>query len=421
MKTHRDTVRAASLLRSGVGATESERRLAHRVSIAVTFIFLCVVTSWRPHRLFTFGGFSSNFYDAQAAAFLRGELHVPADVAGIEGFLIDGKTYLYYGPFLSIARLPTALFGSWADGRVTRLSMIIGFYVMCCLLFRLVVQLRQVMNVDVVDSERWRPAFFIVVVATSPVLSLGGDTSVYYETELWAFVFLLLTFTSLLAFITSPTQRNALIVVLAVLITVHTRASIGFGALAALVLTGIYFWNRDRKWTYASLSASLAVFATHVALNYAKFGTLLNLPGEKQVLTLLDPNRAQWFADHNNSFFSLSFFPTTLFHYLRPDAFALERLVPFVRFGAEAREVGVDLESYTPSSSLTVSATAVLLLACAGLVQLLKKRNWLLMSFLVGGLVAALPTLAIGFIAQRYLVDLLPVFVVLAALAVITI
>lgn len=332
-----------------------------------------------------------------------------------------GKPICITALFLALVRLPTAMFGTWADGRLTRLSMVAGFYLLCAVVFRFVVRVRQVMNIDVAETARWRPGLLIAVVATSPVLALGGDSSVYYETELWAFVFLLLTFTTLLAFIVSPTQRHAVVAIIAVFVTVHTRASIGFGALAALVLTGVFLWTKNRKWTYVSFSAAAAIFATHIAVNYAKFGTWLNLPGDKQVLTLLDPNRAQWFAEHNNSFFSLSFLPTTLFHYLRPDVFALERLVPFVRFGTKAREFGVDLESYTPSSSLTASATALLILAVVGAFHCVKKKQWLLMPLVFGGLVAALPTLAIGFIANRYLVDLLPIFVVLATVAVLTV
>lgn len=412
------TERQASLWRSGHGATDKERYSAQIVTGVMTALFVCVVSSWRPLRMFERGGFSSNFYDAQAAAFLRGQLHVPSEIAGIEGFVINSKTYLYYGPFLALVRVPTALLGSWADGRLVRLSMTIGFLVMCAVIFRLVIRIRQILKIELGAQDRWRPAIVIAVVATSPVLALGGDISVYYETELWAFVFLLIVFSLLLRVYQQPSYFNICLVGVAVLVTVHTRASVGLGAICALGAIGLVLVRHHRTLAFTALGISAFVFLTHVGFHYAKFGLWLNLPGDKQVLTALDPNRAAWFAEHNNSFFSPSFIPTTMFHYLRPDAVGFERLVPFVRFGPEAREFGVDLESYTPSSSLTVSATGLVILACIGMFYVVRQRQWFVWPLVAGGSVAAIPTLAIGFIAQRYLVDLLPVLVVFAAVAV---
>jgi hypothetical protein len=410
--------RQASLWRSGHGATDNERYTAQIVTGVMTALFICVVNSWRPFRMFEKGGFSSNFYDAQAAAFLRGQLHVPADIAGIEGFVINSKTYLYYGPFLALVRLPSALWGSWADGRLVRLSMTIGFIVMCAVIFRLVIRIRQILKIEVRAEDRWRPAIVIAIAATSPVLALGGDISVYYETELWAFVFLLTSFSLLLRVYHQPSYLHLCWAGVAVLVTVHTRASVGLGAICALGALGLVLMRYHRTLSLSAIGIAISVFITHIGFHYAKFGMWLNLPGDKQVLTALDPNRAAWFAEHNNSFFSPDFLPTTMFHYLRPDAVTFERLAPFVRFGPEALEFGLDLESYTPSSSLTVSATGLVILALIGIFHIVRRRQWFVWPLVAGGGVAAFPTLAIGFIAQRYLVDFLPVLVVFTAVAV---
>src|ERR1700712_4254968 len=103
--------------------TERDRRWARRVTVAGTVLFLLVVCQWRPWTLFDRAGFSADFYDAQAHAFLGLHLDVAASIPGPEGFLIGGRTYLYYGPFLALVRLPVAVFGHWADGRLVRLSL----------------------------------------------------------------------------------------------------------------------------------------------------------------------------------------------------------------------------------------------------------------------------------------------------------
>ena len=89
----------------------------------MTALFLFLLCRGRPWTLFDVAGFSNNFYDEQARAFWHLRLAVPADVPGPEGFLIDGSTYLYYGPFLALLRMPLDVFGGWVDGRFARVSM----------------------------------------------------------------------------------------------------------------------------------------------------------------------------------------------------------------------------------------------------------------------------------------------------------
>ena len=108
------------------------------------------------------------------------------------------------------------------------------------------------------------------------------------------------------------------------------------------------------------------VLLLNVALNLAKFGTLFDLPADRQLLSLQNPARAAWFAGNDGSFFSPRFLPTTVVQYLRPDALRFERLVPFVRFGPLATELGsYPLEANTPASSLPASATLLFVLAIA--------------------------------------------------------
>ena len=102
------------------------------------------------------------------------------------------------------------------------------------------------------------------------------------------------------------------------------------------------------------------------------------------------------------------FLTTTIVQYLRPDAIRFERLVPGIRFGPVAENrASYPLLGNTPASSLTLTATLLLVLAVVGVVWLVRRRalTWLLV--VVGTTVGALPTFAIGFLAQRYLIDML--------------
>ena len=393
-----------------------ERRPAQIVTVVGTTLFALILCEWRPWQLFARAGFSSNFYDVQAQAFLRGRLAVPADVADIEGFLVDGKTYLYYGPVLAVARLPVALFGSLTEGRITRLSMIVGFVALCTVTFHLARRISTLVGASA--GAAWRPAVLVGAVACSPVLALAAQANVYNETELWAFVLILATFVASIDLVRTPTRRVAVLAGGAAALTVLTRVSVGLGAVTALIVCAVIVWRRARGPALTAIVIAVSGVFVHVMLNLARFGTLFDLPGDRQVLTMLDADRAAWFAGNDNTFFGLGFLPTTIVHYLRPDAFALERLAPFVRFGPRAHEFGsYPLESNTPASSLTASATLLVIIAVIGAVIAIRHRHWRLLALLAGAAIAAGPTLAIGFTANRYLVDLLPAFVVLGAVA----
>lgn len=391
-----------------------ESRWARRITLAATIVFLLVLTRWQPWTLFTRGGFSTDFYDAQAHAFVRGRLDVPADIAGPEGFLIDGRTYLYYGPLLALARMPFALFGHWFDGRLSAPSLLLAFFVACTLTWHVAWRVGSVLG----GTSARRATVLVTAVAVSPALSLAGWNSVYDETEMWAFALFLGTALAAIGMWQQPSRPAALVAVGLGTCTILTRSSVGIGALLAVGLVGLLLWNRRRQIAMVAGAGAFAGLLLNMAVNLAKFGTLLDLPADRQLLSLQDPERAAWFAGNGGSFLSVRFLPTTVVQYLRPDTVEFERLLPFVRFGPLAHEYGsYPLETNTPSSSLTASATLLFLVAVAGVWVIVRRRSWPLAALFVGALVAAVPSFLIGFVANRYLTDMLPALVIPAAAA----
>ena len=394
-----------------------EQRLALAVTAFSTAIFTFLLCEGKPWLLFAKGGFTTDFYDVQARSFLKGKLDVPPEIAEIEGFVVEGATYLYYGPTLAILRFPSALFGSWADGRLTRFSMVIGFVLLCTITFHLTQRITRLIGMTL--DSRWKSAVIVAAVAISPALYLAGWPSVYHETELWSLVFILATFTFLCDVLDDPNKKVVLLATGAAVASILTRVSVGLGAVSAVIIVGLFIWKKKRPLSLMMIGGALSGVAIHCALNFAKMGSLFDLPGDRQVLTLTNPERAIWFAGNNNSFFGVPFIPTTSFHYLRPDTIEFERLFPFIKFGPRADVFSsYPLESNTPSSSLTASATLLIVLAVIGLVVAFRKKLFVLLPLLIGSVVAAGPTLAIGFIANRYLIDLLPGLIVLAIVAV---
>ena len=428
---HAPETRTASA--GGDGRESTHRRLSADavvwiVTVVAVVVFWLVATSWRPWDLFDRAGFSADFYDEQARAFWHGRLAVDPAIPGPEGFVVGGKTYLYYGPFLSLVRMPLMLFGDLFVGRLVRVSMLIAVVVLCRWSARLAragrAVIRSTTPVDPAD-DHWALGLFTAAVAFSPALFAAGWISVYNETELWALTLAVIGFALIAEWGASGfTERRLLLgASAAALAATLTRAPIGLGVSLALIACGCVLLWRSRTTRFDrgrwALVGGLLPIVAHVVVNFAKFGTLTSVPGDRQLLSLTDPVRAAWFAGNNGSFFSPRFLPTTLVQYLRPDGIRFERLVPGVRFGPLAVDRGsYPAESITPASSLPASATLLLVVAVVGVVWMIRHRNrtWLL---LVGAAVAgAVPTFMIGFIANRYLIDMLPPLTVAGAIGI---
>ncbi len=399
------------------------------ITVVATITFWLVITSWRPWTLFDRGGFSSDFYDEQARVFLRGRLAVDPAVPGPEGFVVGGRTYLYYGPFLSIVRMPLMLFGDLFVARLVRVSLLIAFVVLLRWSARLARAGRRVVESVVagrpLGDDRWAMGLFTAAVACSPALYAAGWVSVYHETELWALTLAVIGLTLIAEWAAGGFARRRPLVgaIAAAMAATLTRAPIGVGVSLGLIVCGSVLLWRSRADGFRdgrlALIGGIAPFVAHALVNVAKFGTLTSVPGDQQLLSLTDPTRAAWFAGNNGSFFSLRFLPTTIAQYLRPDAIRFERLIPGVRFGPLATDRGsYPVESITPAASIITTALLLLVLAAFGGVWLLRHRGRLWLLLVVATTIGAVPTFMIGFIANRYLIDMLPPLIAAGAVGV---
>jgi hypothetical protein len=396
------------------------RRLAWGIIAAASLIMLLLITDGRPWTLFASGAFSSNFYDAQADALTRGDLAVDPSVASIEG-IGQGEhgTHLYYGILLALLRVPLALVTDSLFGQLTRVSILVAYTLALVLSVHLAHAARLVVGREPDERDQWRVALLLLAVAASPALYAFGWISVYHETELWAFTLALAALVCAVRLITMPRRSWAYGAAIASSLCTMTRASVGVGVTVATLIALVVAYRPSVGRMIGPALATVAGGVVHGIVNTARFGGPWEIPVVDQVQTSIEPARARWFAEHGNSFFGLEFVPSNLLQYLRPDAVRFERVVPFVRFSPPATELnGVDFESITPAASLTVAATLLLVLAGGGVVWAIRERRLALLAMIVGTAMAAVPTLALGFVANRYLIDFLPMLALAAAVAV---
>ncbi|MEO6318057.1 MAG: hypothetical protein ABIP36_04665 [Acidimicrobiales bacterium] len=398
------------------------RRAAVVGAAVALVVFAALVSEGSPSGLIERGPFTSDFFDEQAHSLLDGRLDIDPEVAGIEGFDHDARTYLYFGLVPAVLRLPVAALTDELDGRLTQLSMLLALAVALWATTQLAWRARCWKRGDD-DLRTWEPAVVGAFVATvglaSPLLFLAARPVVYHEVELWGTATTLVAFNALLRWWDDPSRANLALASFTALIAFNTRASVGSGALAALglvavaaLLAGRRSWRRSPALVLAVL-APLALYAT---VNLLRFDTPFAIPFEDQALSDIDEARQATLEATEGTLFGPEFAPSALATYLRPDGVELQRLFPWVTF-RESRTVLGDpvFDTVDRAASLPVVAPTLLAFGGAGLAALLRRRAadpWLPMT--VGAAAGLVSTLTIAFIAHRYLADFTPLLVLLA-------
>jgi hypothetical protein len=394
-------------------------------------------------------GVLSGLYDAQAHRLLEGHWDVPLDKLGFEAILVNGKTYMYFGPWPALLRLPIAAVTDRLDGELTQLSMIGAFVVLLVSTSRLLWRVRRLMRGDrpTTRIELCAAAIFVLVVgAGSVVMFLASRPVIYHEVELWGAALSLAAYDATLAFILRPNRRALAWAALLGGVALLTRGSVGIGPEIALglILAGRLLataarrlrrpnFARPTRWLglgdessnrgyVLPLAIAIAIpIVLYMYVNYAKFGHPWNLPITRQYGTFTDPI-AQSVYDHNaGQLFSFKFAPTNLLAILRPDALGLDRLFPWVTFPSRATLVGgIQFAARYPSSSIPASMPFLFVLSVlGGWVVFRPRRNdkpgaASLRVLVLGAAAGGIGEIVLPFINHRYISDFLPLLVLLA-------
>lgn len=455
---------------------QAARRRFRRASTLGTAAGLLVCT-W----LATFASFdvfewrwSSDFYDAQAHAWLDGTWEIGIDTLGLEAFyrfdddavryleeewrqsidllaveefFRDQPAYMYQGPVPAVLHLPFAAVTDELDGRLAVLSILVAAWVVGWTSGRIGWEARELLRPDRPMSRAEAVSVGLVtfaVVGGSILTYLASRSWVYHEALLWGVAFCLLSVLGMIRYVRVPTVARLSGAGAAMVLAFLTRASIGVGPLVALALlaAAMVVARVTRSWTRWRLphrvatavapgTAPVAAHALALAgwclaavggyawVNIVKFHSAFSVPFEWQYFALVDEERRDFLVE-TGGYFSASFVPTTVAHYLRPDGVRLVGSFPFVDFPAVPGPVVGDVDfdfidrtSSIPSTLLVFCALAVVLGVVLVRRRELRRPAAALVIPVLAAAGAACTILPFGYIANRYIGDAAPLLVVL--------
>ena len=125
-------------------------------------------------------------YDSQAEHFLRGDVEVDGDAIKHEVMVVNGKSYMYFGPFPAFRRISLNYIYPGGRGHWSRIS---GFCAGVIALVAFAGLVRRALRASEL-STRWRNwlgnASLVGFALGSPLLLLLGNLSIYDEAIIWA-------------------------------------------------------------------------------------------------------------------------------------------------------------------------------------------------------------------------------------------
>jgi len=287
-------------------------------------------------------GLFSTFYDQQARAILDGHVDLPTNSLGIEGFVHDGKTFMYFPPWPAILRLPVLLTTHEYDGRLTLLSMAIAWIVFAVVVTKLIwFLLPRVAGTDEVSGVSATVVALFLAAATGGTFFTfdAAQPWVYHEAYVWAVASVMGGIYWLARLLAEPTRHATWWLFVFALLSVGTRATEGWAISLAAVALGLYwrFWPRRTEtnplWWRVVLAGAVPL-ALSIALNEYKFGTVYIFPLQEQVWTFLNEHRREALAANGGGLTGPQFFTTSFMAYLRLDGIRFVDYFPFITLPA---------------------------------------------------------------------------------------
>ena len=363
-------------------ASDGGARHAAALAVATTLLLVCAwLCSLLPPSLAFDETFTTPQYDAQLQALLAGKWHLPKKQTDREGFVVNGRYYIYFGPAPVLLRLPFA-------SAIERFPQKAGFVsVFLAAALGLWAGLRVV---EEVSGKRTGP--FEVLAVSGLVLTIASRSAVYHEAIAWGGTCALLAALHALRYLRLPTLPRlgavaafgalaifsreiwlvgvgALLAMLAVAALVPRERAAPRGRLAA-GLTAAKRWldlpDVARAWAHLAVAVGTiaTVLAIQASIHHAKFGGWGLAPPVEKHMSFQDPARL---ARIGGRMFHLGNLPTGLYNYLSPTSALFSARFPWVGPSPSVRVLpGAHLDGAEHFFGLPHIAGALLLLAGIG-------------------------------------------------------
>ncbi|CAN5715580.1 hypothetical protein BH24ACT5_BH24ACT5_03690 [soil metagenome] len=410
-----------------VGGDRSGRRIRRSIGIgtavaAVPFFAMLWDFSWFPLRTASSTRFASGFYDLQARALFHGHLDVPAGSLGIEGFVVDDRTYMYFPPFPALLRMPLLFVTDRLDGRLTAPSMALAWVVLMAATAWLLWSVRGIAR-GPDRVSRMEAATHALVLATvgggSIVLFLAALPWVYHEVYLWAAASAVTVVAGIVDLQRRPTWPVVGVTIGGVLGAVGTRTTTGWAMAATAAVVGLIVARRPggRRIGVVVVGAAVTVLLLGIVVNWVKFRHPYLFPLRDQVWTSVNSRRRLALRMNGGGLTGPQFFPSSLVNYLSPVGIRFTPFFPYITLPAHPARShgGAFLDQSYRTGGVPAFTPLLFTSAVWGAVTAFRRSGGALRAMrlpILGTLAITVGVMFYGYHAYRYTSEFLPVLIV---------
>ena len=349
-------------------------------------------------------------YDSQAEHFLRGDVGVDGDAIKHEVMVVNGKSYMYFGPFPAFLRIPLNFVYPGGRGHWSRIS---GFCAGMIALLAFAGLVRMALRAPQLSScwQNWLGNASLVGFALgSPLLLLLGNLSIYNEAIIWGLAWSV----AALYFALRSQEAEGYVLTGSLLAfslcagaALLSRATFGAPFLLIAPVLALRLFRRNPVRNLAGLLLPLgAAFVFYLFLTHARFGDFSGMPMRYST----NPEQRQFAVKHG--LFRLDRVPYSFADYFflrRPE---LQHKPPFLKASRQPYNhptlyVMPFTETY---SSLLWCSSWILLGAVIGVAMLLRPGGSDGVDRTIAGIFFLQVIIILSFmgLAQRYAAEFYP-------------
>jgi hypothetical protein len=322
--------------------------------------------------------YASNFFDLQASAFMDGDLHLPDGALGIEGFVLDGRTYMYFGPFPALLRIPVLLVTDDFNGQLTVTYMLLAWMLFAVFCARLLWLVRRCLVGDREVTRLDAGLAAVVLAGATGGTVLTYDAALpwaYHEVYLWQAGLMIAAIYWMVRVVLDPSPAAVAWLSVSALGVCLTRTTGGWATCLAIAVLALWMLRGRttrhlRPWWAWVLAAALVPFAVGLAVNVLKFRHPYLFPLENQVWTQVNEHRRMALEVNGGTITGPQFFWPALVNYFNPAGIRFVDYFPWVTLPASsAKGYGAFLDqSYRTGSVTAFMPLHLLLMAVATVV-----------------------------------------------------
>ena len=398
--------------------------------VAVPYLYV-LWDLWTGHVTGLRASFPANFYEDQARALAHGHLWIPYSQLGVEAFFNGGHAYTYFGLFPSLLRIPFMAVDAHLGGQMTASSLLVAWVLTgvlsSLLLWRTRVMLRGAVVMGWAEAVSMG-ALVAAITGGSVLIYLAANPWVYDEDLAWSVALTTGALFCLLGVLERPSLKRILWAGGFILCADLNRLTTGWACvIGALLVAGWFAFGKDReenrRWVGWVAAAGLVPLFIGCTVNTLKFGSPFALPMANQEWTQINAHRRLFLAANGGKGYSLKFLPSTLVAYFQPSGIHFTSAFPFITLPTyPAKAVGshVVLDQTYATGSIDVFMPLLFLSGLWGLVTAFRPKALrgarLFCPLLLAAAAATAGVMLWGYIADRYVSDLMPLLIVASIL-----